>query len=115
MMWVNYVTDTIQILMYGLLFLVYAPSYYMNKVMMIFFLPLILTWKVMTPWKENDGETALMWWVDAIELGLWDPKNPPTNIFEIDEARYEYLNNYFDDDQLSEVADYEDEGIEVEK
>ena len=68
-----------------------------------------MTWKVATPWKENDGETALMWWIDAIELGLYDPKDPPTNIFEIQEAREEYLNDIFEEDEL---ADYDNDDFE---
>ena len=52
-----------------------------------------------------------MWWIDAIELGLYDPKDPPTNIFEIQEAREEYLNDIFEEDELAEYDndDYEDE------
>lgn len=37
-----------------------------------------------------------MWWVDAIDLGLTDPMNPPTNMFEIEDARVQYLSRYDD-------------------
>ena len=37
-----------------------------------------------------------MWWVDAIDLGLYDPMNPPTNMFEIEDARVQYLSRYDD-------------------
>lgn len=66
--------------------------------------PLILTLKVMTPWKESQGETPIMWWVGAFALGLFDPLNPPTNMFEIEDARIQYLSRYDDvrDDMIEE-------------
>ena len=71
-------------------------AYGLYELVMILAFPLILTLKVITPWKENQGETPLMWWVDAIELGLTDPMNPPTNMFEIEDARVQYLSRYDD-------------------
>ena len=35
-----------------------------------------------------------MWFTNAIELGLFDPMDPPTNIFEIEDARIQYLSRY---------------------
>lgn len=66
--------------------------------------PLILTLKVMTPWKESQGETPIMWWVGAFAAGLFDPLNPPTNMFEIEDARIQYLSRYDDvrDDMIEE-------------
>lgn len=34
-----------------------------------------------------------MWYVDAIELGLYNPRDPPTNMWEIEDARIQYLNS----------------------
>jgi len=61
-------------------------------------IPKNLVVKLLTPNTENEGETLVMWYVDAIEVGLWDPKDPPTNIFEIEEAREEYLDSLTDPD-----------------
>ena len=66
--------------------------------------PLIITIRLMTPWAETEGETPLMWWVDAIKLGLYDPMNPPTNFWEIPEARVQYLAQ-FDDVEVDEDED----------
>jgi hypothetical protein len=65
---------------------------------------LILTLKVLTPWQEKIGEDPVMWFTNAIELGLYDPMDPPTNIFEIEDARIQYLSRYDKIDTEEEEA-----------
>jgi hypothetical protein len=96
MIWTNYVTDRLRILVGWPLLFVAFPIYQLVKWATILLFPLILTIKVATPWKENQGETDVMWWVDAIELGLYDPADPPTNIWEIEAARTQYLSRFDD-------------------
>ena len=43
-----------------------------------------------------------MWWVDALELGLYDPMDPPTNFWEIEGARTQYLAQFEEDDEEEE-------------
>ena len=51
-----------------------------------------------------------MWWVDAIELGLYNPRDPPTNMWEIEEARTQYINDSdFPDPDADEEAEAEAE------
>ena len=50
-----------------------------------------------------------MWWVDAIELGLVDPSDPPTNIWEIEAARTQYLSRFDDVEFDGDEEDDEDE------
>lgn len=96
MLWTNYVTDSLQ-LFFGLpSLIVAAPAYGIFKLANILLFPLILTIKVITPWSENQGETWVMWWVDAVKLGLYDPMDPPTNFFEIEDARTQYLSRFDD-------------------
>jgi hypothetical protein len=73
-----------------------VPAYFLFKVGYVLLFPLILTLKVLTPWSENEGETWVMWWVDAVQRGLFDPMDPPTNIFEIEDARTQYLSRFDD-------------------
>jgi len=46
-----------------------------------------------TPWDEYIGEDIFMWYVDAIDLGLYDPKNPPMSEFDYPAAR-DFLISY---------------------
>jgi len=41
----------------------------------------------LTPWDENLGEDLFMWYFDAIELGLYDPMDPPTMPLDYAPAR----------------------------
>jgi hypothetical protein len=43
-----------------------------------------------TPWDEHRGEDLFIWYVDAIELGLYDPHDPPMSMFDNPAAR-DYL------------------------
>ena len=72
---------------------------------MTFLMPLILEWRKITPWDENEGETFIIWWLDANKLGLWDPRNPSSNVFEIEVAREYFINNFEDINTLSEFND----------
>jgi len=51
-------------------------------------LPLTFSWKVLTPWKENDFESPLLWWSGAVEAGIHGPmpQSLYTNRFQIPEA-----------------------------
>lgn len=92
MFWVNF-WDGIKVKTQGLIALiVYGLTFVFNIVYVLAF-PLILTIRVITPWAETEKETAIMWWVDAIELGLYNPRDPPTNMWEIEEARTQYIND----------------------
>ena len=97
MLWVN-LLDWINVF-YGIYsLLAYTIIYWLVKGFTILFFPWIALYKVFTPWKEQIGETPVMWWVDAIELGLYDPMNPPTNMWEIEDARTQALSIYDDVD-----------------
>jgi len=92
MFWINYVTDTwkiifgiIPLLLGGPIFLIYQAIY------ILLYIPVILPLRLITPWDEKERETPLMWYVDALALGLFDPRDPPTNMFEIADARTQYL------------------------
>jgi hypothetical protein len=104
MFWTNYVTDFLRIFLGWPILLVLAPVYEITRWANILLFPLIITLKVLTPWSENAGETFIMWWVDAIELGLYNPQDPPTNIWEIEAARTQYLSQF---DDLDEEEDDE--------
>lgn len=72
--------------------LVYYAVYSLIEVVSVFLWPAVITIQLLTPWDEAEGEDAVMWWVDAIALGLYNPRDPPTNLWEIPEARTQYLN-----------------------
>jgi len=76
-----------------------GPSYFIWQILYVFLLPSIWAWRLLTPWEEKEGETPIMWWVKALELGLYDPKDPPTNFWEIEDARTQYLSKFKDDDE----------------
>jgi hypothetical protein len=75
-----------------------GPAYFIFELVYVFALPWIWTLKLLTPWEENAGEDPVMWWVDAIELGLYDPLDPPTNFWEIEDARLQYLQQFEEDE-----------------
>ena len=72
--------------------LVYYAVYSLIEIVSVFLWPAVITIQLLTPWDEAEGEDAVMWWVDAIALGLYNPRDPPTNLWEIPEARTQYLN-----------------------
>lgn len=91
MLWVNYVTDALKLAFGWWKVLAMAPGFIIYDLIYIFAYPLILTIRLITPWAETEGETPLMWWVNAIELGIYDPMDPPTNFWEIEAARKQYM------------------------
>ena len=97
MLWVNF-WDVIKVVFGSLNLLIVTIVYWVLKGFNILFFPWIATLKLLTPWKEKIGETPVMWWCNAIELGLYDPMNPPTNMWEIPDARTQYLSRYDDVD-----------------
>jgi hypothetical protein len=86
-----------------------APTFIIYDLVYIFAYPLILTIRLITPWAETEGETPLMWWVDAVKLGLYDPMDPPTNFWEIEDARTQYLAQFDDVERDPESDDEEEE------
>jgi hypothetical protein len=99
MLWTNYVVDFLQVVLFGLPLLVVGPAYFIFQFVYVLSLPLIWTIELITPWEEVTGEDPVMWWVDAIALGLYDPMNPPTNFWEIEGARTQYLSREDEDDE----------------
>ena len=95
MLWVNFL-DARNIIIGLLPVLLFSVFWGIYRLAYIIAFPMIITYKVLTPWKEDQGETPLMWWVDAIELGLTNPMDPPGNFFEIEDARVQYLSRYED-------------------
>lgn len=105
MFWVNFVTDFWKIV-FGIIPLLFAgPVFLIAYVIYILaYIPIILPITLITPWDEKEHETPLMWWVNAIELGLFDPRDPPSNMFEIEDARTQYLAGFpkLDDEEEEE-------------
>jgi len=103
MLWVNYVTDTWKII-FGLLPLIpLAIGYTIYEVLyVLLYIPVVLPFRLLTPWDEKIGETPSLWWVNAIEDGYYDPMNPPTNMFEIEEARTQWLSKFDDVEEEEE-------------
>lgn len=95
MLWVNYVTDTWKII-FGIIPLVLfgIPYVIFEFIYVLLYIPVVLPLKFLTPWDEGEAETPALWWVNAIELGLYNPRDPPTNMFEIEDARTQYLSRF---------------------
>ncbi len=81
----------------GLLSLIEYIEAYPRQLIVMFF----------TPWDEYRGEDLFMWYVDAIELGLYDPMDPPMTMFDNPAARDYLVSNYADVDDLDELEETE--------
>ena len=57
----------------------------------------------LTPWDEHIGEDLFIWYFDAIELGLYDPMDPPRMMFDYEPAREHFLASRFP--QMQENAE----------
>ena len=62
--------------------LFFATAYFYMALEIVSNYSWYLILKLLTPWEEHQGEDILMWYVDAIDNGLYDPLDPPTSLFD---------------------------------
>ena len=106
MLWVNYITDTFKILTGIIPLIILGIPYTIFEVIyVLLYIPVVLPLRLITPWDEKIGETPALWWVNAIEDGYYDPMDPPSNMFEITDARTQYLAKFDSVDEEEEEED----------
>jgi len=70
--------------------IIYFPVSWISTLLWPFIAPIRFTIttfiKAFTPWKENDGETFILWWTKAIDLGLTTYDYEYTNRWLMPEA-----------------------------